>query len=96
MENLIWLLVPPAGVALVSAISRHTGLVRTRTLMRAEIAAVVLAGLLGVAFAPRCMCKDPMDMLAGSALFAALLGVTVGLLFYLGWLLFQRQRSSEG
>lgn len=84
MENLVWLLCPTIGVVIVITI---VGMLRMLSLRRAKhlgIASAVSAGLLGLLFAPRCLCSDVAGALLASAAFAVLLGVLICVLFLLG------------
>lgn len=82
MEELIWIVIPVLS-ALITA--RLLGRV-TRT----HVIFAIVAGGVGWALGPRCLCTDAHDLFVGSFLFAAVFGVATGLLFSGAFSLYKR------
>ena len=74
MEALIFAIVPIPFALVTARIFRHK-------IARVDMGVAMMAGMVSWLLAPRCMCSDIGDMLAGSLLFASVFGVGVFLLF---------------
>jgi hypothetical protein len=93
IENLIWLIGPSVGAAILLVISRLSGLLNQRLARRIAVSSGLVCGFLGLVIGPRCMCRNVYDSLLGAAIFAIFFGAGMSLLLALGSGLFYRWRG---